>query len=185
MDIENARAQGEKKRRTGPIAKMQYELRLAIDKRKESKLAPVLDISTFFIALLFARCHAIFGAHPMLIAFISILPTRVWIAALGSAVGALTLGNSGIIYAMISAIVVFLRVIVSTTDVKDTGKRSLFCENLALRASAALIGGFIAAVYEALLSGLTQTTVLFGISMILLPPVLSLSLAGFFDTGGM
>lgn len=182
MDKTNTTARDAREKR-GPIEKIRTELVEAIQKRRESRLAPLLDLGTFLIALLFARCHAIFGAHPFAIALISVMPSRVWIAALGSAAGALTLGRAGLIYAMISAIVVFLRIIVSGTDKRDVQKRATFSENLALRASSALIGGFIAAVYESLLSGLSQATVLFGVTMVLLPPVITVALAGFFDTG--
>ena len=181
MDRQNTKEKGRSKEKTGLIEKIRLQIRDAVEKRRDSKLAAALDLSTFITALLFARCHAIFGAHPFSIAFISILPTRVWVGALGSAVGALTLGKPGLIYAMISAIVVFLRVIVSTTDKREAEDGKMFSENLILRASAALIGGFIAAVYESLLSGLSQATVLFGISMILLPPAVTLSLSGLFD----
>ncbi len=182
MDKTNTTATGVHERR-GPIEKFRTELRAAIQKRKESRLAPLLDLGTFLTALLFARCHAIFGAHPFAIALISVMPSRVWIAALGSAAGALSLGRAGLIYAMISAIVVFLRIIISGTDKRDTDGRATFSENLALRASSALIGGFIAAVYESLLSGLSESTVLFGLTMVLLPPVITVALSGFFDTG--
>ncbi len=183
MDRQNTNTQDARAERHGPIQRVKKELKAAISKRQANKLEPALDLCTFLIALLFARCHAVFGAHPFSVAFISILPSRVWIAVLGSALGALTLGKQGLIYAMISAIVVFLRIIVSTTDKREENARSLFSENLALRASAALIGGFIAAVYESLLSGLSEATVLFGVSMILLSPLVTLALSGFFDTG--
>ena len=156
----------------------------SIGEAKVKREAPFLDVVTFFIAFIFSRCHVIFGAHPLAIAFIALLPTRVWIAVLGSVAGALTLGKSGIIYSMISVIVVFLRIIVSGTD-KSGEKTYLgwFSEGLLLKMSASLIGGFIAAVYEALLSGFTATTVFFGLSMIILPPILVFGLSGLFDAG--
>ena len=157
------------------------KIREAKEERRQNKLAPVLDILTFLIGLVFSRCHVIFGAHPLSIAFIAVLPSRVWLAALGGAVGALTLGKSGLIYAMISAIVVFLRMIVSGTDKNGEGEDTkLFGESIVLRLSAALIGGFIAAVYETLLSGFSMTAVAFGASMILLPPACAFALAGLF-----
>ncbi len=157
------------------------KLREAKEERRKNKLAPVLDIVTLLVGLLFSRCHVIFGAHPLAIAFIAVLPSRVWLAALGAAVGALSLGKSGLIYAMISAIVLFLRMIVSGTDKRsDEEEPKLFHESILLRLSAALIGGFIAAVYETLLSGFSLTAVSFGATMILLPPACAFALSGLF-----
>ena len=157
----------------------------SIEEAKMKREAPLLDVITFFIAFIFSRCHVVFGSHPLAIAFIAVLPTRVWLAVLGAVSGALTLGKSGIIYSMISVIVVFLRIIVSGSDKDDDDKVYFkwFSEGLLLKMSAALIGGFIAAAYETLLSGLTFTTMLFGISMIIIPPLLVFALSGLFDCG--
>ena len=158
----------------------------SIEEAKMKREAPLLDVITFFIAFLFSRCHVVFGAHPLAIAFIAVLPTRVWLAVLGAVSGALTLGKSGIIYSMISVIVVFLRIIVAGADKNEDNERvylKWFSEGLLLKMSASLIGGFIAAVYETLLSGLTMTTVLFGASMIIIPPLLVFAISGLFDCG--
>lgn len=159
------------------------KFREAKEERRKNKLSPVLDILSFLAGLVFSRCHLIFGAHPLAVAFIAVLPSRVWLAALGGAVGALTLGRSGLIYAMICAIVVFLRMIVSGTGKTDGEGTRLFNESVPLRLSAALIGGFIAAVYETLLSGFTATTVSFGAVMILAPPAITFALSGLFSGG--
>ena len=160
-----------------------HSIKHSIEEAKLKREAPLMDVITFFIAFLFSRCHLIFGAHPLAIAFIAVLPTRVWIAVLGAVSGALTLGKSGIVYSMISVIVVFLRIIVSGTDKAEDEKVYFkwFSESLLLKMSAALIGGFIAAVYETLLSGLTFTTMLFGLAMILIPPILVFGISGLFD----
>ena len=123
MDRLNPEKKKEKEREGKKSIKerVKEQISLSLDRRKEDRLAPVLDILTFIVGILFARCHIIFGSHPIAIAFISVLPTRVWLSVLGSCVGSLTLGGSGIIYAMISVIVVFLRIIVSGTDKKDIG----------------------------------------------------------------
>lgn len=161
-------------------------IRHSLEEARMKREAPLLDIMTFFISFIFSRCHVIFGAHPLSIAFISVLPSRVWIAVLGAVSGALTLGKSGIIYSMISVIVVFLRIIVSGTEKNAESERvylKWFSEGLLLKMSASLIGGFIAAVYEVLISGFTLTTVLFGTSMILIPPLLVFALSGMFECG--
>ncbi len=157
----------------------------SIEAAKAKRESPFFDLMTFILALLFARCHVVFGSHPLAIAFISVLPTRVWIATLGAATGALSLGKPGIIYAMIAVIVVFLRVIVSGTDKSDDGDGrtylKMFSESLLLKMSVSLIGGFVAAAYEVLLSGFTMKAILFGVTMILTPPIITFALSGLFD----
>ena len=177
-----------KKKRSGWFGKIKESVRGSVSLRRGVKEAPVLDITAFVVALLFARCHVVFGSHPLATAWLAILPSRVWIALAGAIVGSLTLGKQGIIYIVISLIVVFLRVIVSATDKPGEGKtkipgaRALFGESLLLRMSASIIGGFVSAVYEVLLSGFGSATVLYGLSMILLPPLVAFTLSGLFDT---
>ena len=171
-----------KRRADGVIGVLKH----SIEEAKMKREAPLLDICTFFIAFIFSKCHVIFGSHPLAIAFIAVLPTRVWIAVLGAVSGALTLGKSGIIYSMISVIVVFLRIIVSGGEKGEDSERKYlkwFSERTMLKMSAALIGGFIAGVYEVLISGFTLTATLFGISMILIPPLLVFALSGLFESG--
>ena len=175
------------KRKSGSnvINSFTYGIKHSIEDAKNKREAPLLDVITFIIAFLFARCHIIFGSHPLAIGLLSILPCRVWLAVIGAACGALSLGKSGIIYSMIAVIVVFLRIIVSGTDKSEEGEKvylKLFSENLLLKMSAAIIGGFVAAIYEVLLSGFTITTILFGASMILIPPLVTFALSGLFDT---
>ena len=150
-------------------------------RRMEDRSALIVDLCVLTLGLLFARCHVIFGAHPLGLALISVLPCYVWAAAVGSIVGALTLGADGLIYAIVTAITIFLRVIISGGGRRESD--ALFSENLLLRMSASVIGGFIAAVYELLLSGFGQTGVLYGISMILLPPLLTFAFSGLFGSG--
>ena len=181
--MDNLSHEETKEKRKRRADKILSSIKHSIEEAKMKREAPLLDVVTFFVAFLFSRCHLVFGAHPLAIAFIAVLPTRVWIAVLGAVSGALTLGKSGIIYSMIAVIVVFLRIIVSGTDKRDDERVYFkwFSENLLLKMSAALIGGFIAAVYETLLSGLTFTTMLFGVSMILIPPLLVFAISGLFD----
>lgn len=158
-------------------------------KRKEGIESPIYDVLAFVIAFLFARCHIIFGAYPIALAIIAVLPSRVWLAVGGAVAGALTLGNAGVIYSMISVIVAFLRIIISATDKHKiqtpdgTEASQLFHESLLLRMSSAIIGGFIAAVYEILLAGFTLASVLFGVTMIILPALITFALSGLFDAG--
>ena len=134
------------------------------------------DLFYFAVGLILSRCHLMFGAYPLGIAFVSLLPEGVFFAALGSALGALTLGSGGIVYAAVYGVIVILRLIISAG--KDSS--SLFGESLLLRMSFAVIGGFIFALSEALTRGLTTTTLFFGIAMITLSPLATFALSGLF-----
>ena len=136
----------------------------------------IYELAALTVALLFARCHFIFGAYPIGLAFVAALPTRVLSALVGAIVGYLTLGTNGIVYAVVTLLTVFLRIITSGADKKSEGR--LFGEGYLLRASAGIIGGFIAAAYELLLSGFTLEGVLFGVSMTVLPPLLVFIFSG-------
>ena len=150
----------------------------ARERRRRDKTVALVDLIVMVVAALASRTHVVFGSHPIAIGMIAVLPTRVVAATFGAVVGALTLGRSGIIYAMISLIVLFLRMIVSGDR---SGESPFFSEGLTLRMSAALIGGFTAAIYEVLLSGFSLAAILFGTAMVLIPPVVTLLLSGLFD----
>lgn len=152
-------------------------------KRVESRAALAADAMIFLAALVFARTHLLFGAYPLATALVAVLPSRVFVALLGAAVGSLTLGRIGVIYAMISVIVVLLRVIISATDKERGGARGVFSESVLLRMCATVIGGFVGALYEILLSGFTPSSVLFGAATVILPPLLVFVFSGIFDTG--
>lgn len=140
------------------------------------------DILLFVAGFLLSRCHLIFGAHPLGLAFLAALPIGVWSALLGAVVGALSMGFGGIIFAATAAILVFLRAAVSV-DKSENGNRQMFGENLLLRMSISILGGFISAVYEVLLSGFSEATLAFGICMVLSPPILTFIFSGLFSTG--
>ncbi len=171
--------------RVGLVESVSGKIKHSIEAAKEKRDSPIMDLLTFAIAFLFSRCHIVFGSHPLAISLLAVLPSRVWIGVLGAVTGALSLGKSGIIYSMISVIVVFLRIIVSGTEKREDGEdrvyMRMFSENLLLKMSAAIIGGFVAAVYEVLLSGFTTTAILFGLSMIIIPPLLTFALSGLFE----
>lgn len=141
---------------------------------------PIYDLILFTVGLLFARCHLLFGAYPIGVAFLSSLSGGVFSALLGTVIGSLALGRSGLIFAVVSAITVFIRVIISGGDGREGG---LFSENLLLRMCAAVIGGFVSAVYELLLYGFSESSVLFSVSMILIPPMLSFLFSGVLSSG--
>ena len=110
-------------------------------RRREDGFVFVKDLLIFAVALLFARCHIIFGAYPLSISFVAMLPQGVWVALIGAVLGSLSLGKSGAIHALIAVITVFLRIIVSGGE--RACDRRLFSESVTLRVCSAGIGLFL------------------------------------------
>ena len=137
---------------------------LEVEKRKKEPKLIIYDFLYFILSFIFSRFHLLFGAYPLGVAFLSATPVRVWVSLLGTLVGAISRGKLGIIHAIISIIVVLLRVIISGGEVKNSEKAALFGESLILRVSASVIGAFIGAVYEMLLGGFSKTSLLYGLS---------------------
>lgn len=170
---------------------------------------PVRDLSYVLLGFLFGGCHFAFGAYPLGISLVSVLPHGILAALIGVVLGSLTLGKIGIIYALITILAVLLRIVISggktadssaresaTPETENGKKRSgsssfldlleifgLSEQPLIARISCAIISGFIAAMYEILLSGISIPSALFGITMILSPAVIVFVLCGFFDAG--
>lgn len=163
----------------GRIVKRLDEAKSAATDRR----ALLYDLLMFTVGFLLSRCHLIFGAYPLGLAFVSTLPVSIWPSLLGAAIGSLSLGIDGIIFAIVTVIAVFLRVAISSGNEDCHGQSGLFRENLLLRMSVGVICGFIAAVYEVLLSGLNQTSLFFGLSMVIITPVLTFVLSGLFSSG--
>ena len=89
-------AKQEKKNQSfGIINSMKVGIQHSIEATKTQREAPLIDLLSFAVAFLFAGCHVIFGAHPLAIAFLAILPSHVWIAMLGAVCGSLMLGKPG------------------------------------------------------------------------------------------
>lgn len=146
--------------------------------------ALITDLLVLTVSILFARCHLIFGAYPLGLALLSATPIAVPVTLIGCIIGSLTMGERGIIYAVISVICLLLRVITSIGAKNELGeKQKIFSEGILLRMSVSVISGFIAALYEVLLSGFTAVTIMFSLSMILLPPLLVYVFSGIFTTG--
>lgn len=156
-------------------------IKSGVEKRQRDKGALLFDSAVLVVAFLFSRCHIIFGAYPLGIAFVAVLPSRVWLALVGAAVGSLTLGKAGVIHAIICIIVVFLRVIISGSQ--KHGGVTVFSEPLILKISAAAIGAFVGATYEVLLGGFVFSLVIYGSFSVLLSAVFTFAFSGIFDTG--
>ena len=142
----------------------------------EDKGALLFNLSVFTVALLFARCHVAFGAHPLGVAIVSLMPFGTFASLLGAFVGSITLGSEGIIYAVCSTVAVFLRMIMSHSG----SSQKMFGEGVGLRMASSVVGGFVCAAYEILLSGFSISSVLFSSAMILLPPISVFLLSGLF-----
>ncbi len=158
-------------------------IKKSVEKKRGAGFA-LRDLAVIFIGFLFGGCHVLFGAYPLGIGFIAALQRGVWLAFIGVALGSLTLGRGGVVYAMIALLVVMIRIIISGGDRRGgaEGEDSVFSEKLLLRMSAAIIGGFVAALYEAILQGLGLTVIAFGLVMIILPPVLTFLFSGAFSS---
>ena len=57
------------------------------ERRRTSRGALFCDIAVFITSFFFARRHFIFGAYTLASRLIAVLPSHVWIALLGAAVG--------------------------------------------------------------------------------------------------
>lgn len=152
-------------------------------RRRTERGALLADIAVFLMALFFARRHVMFGAYPLASALVATLPSRVWIALAGALFGAFSLGRVGIIHAIISVVIVFLRIIISGSTRREEGAdERLFAEPYIMRVASAAIGAFIGAIYELLLEGFSLSAILFGCFGVLLTVLLAFSYFGVFTS---
>ena len=142
--------------------------------------ALIYSLVFFAIGILLSRCHIVFGARPLSVAYVSMLPVSAFSATLGCVLGALTLGKEGVMYALAVSLALLLRIIMSGSTKNDG---ALFGEPLLLRICTSVLSGFCAAAYEVLSRGLNYTTMMFGLSMIFIPPILTFVFSGIFSTG--
>jgi len=154
-----------------------------IEERRRSPLSIVFDLCVFIVGFLFARCHIVFGVRPLGLAFVAFLPRGVWSALLGVVCGSLSLGRTGVIYAIISLIVTFLRVIISGGEGREGKEKILFCEPLILRVCSAAIGAFVGGVYEVLLAAFSVNSILYGSVGVLLCALFTLLFSGILEGG--
>ena len=169
--------ENETRARRGFFASARDAIANQISLRKESPVLLIGDIGTVIVGFLFARCHVVFGARPLAIGLLALLPVRVFTTLVGCVAGALSLGGGGSIYAIIYTLLVALRIIMSGNTESEP-----FGESLLTRICEATIAGFLAGAYQILLTGISLTSVLFGISMIIIPPIITFALSGIFDT---
>ncbi len=148
------------------------------EKWRSDPRALALDLAVLGLGFVFGRGHLAFGAYPLGLALIAVLPMRVPAAAIGSFLGGLSMGAAGVIFSLVSAVVFMLRLVLSGSE---GGGGALFREPLSLRTCAAIIGGFLAGVYRMLLSGLTLTSAAAALTMVIAPGLLCLLFSGLFS----
>ena len=163
------------------IEKLREEIKKSSEKKRISLggegTGVIPAMAALTIGLLFGRHHLIFGAYPLGIAAVSALPTLVWPTLIGSLVGSLTLGADNLILAVCVGISLLVRLFTC----RGKGDEPLFGEGIMLRMCAAVVGGFVAAVYECIVSGFSLATILNSLTMILLTPLLTFVFSGLFS----
>ncbi len=176
---------GKEKKEKGQFFFGREKTDVGIISETNGNLSIALNIFAAALGFLFGGCHLIFGTYPLGLGFITALRSSVWSALLGVVLGSLTLGKSGIIYAMICVLAVFLRIIVSggSKKIQNSSENGIFSENIPLRVCSAAISAFVAAIYEILISGFKVNTLLFGVFMILLASLTSFIFSGVFVYG--
>ena len=141
------------------------------------------DLLIFAVGFLLARCQIILGARPCGLAYVALLGGGIWPALFGVVIGSLSLGADGIIFAAAALVILLLRAAASSGERRVGGRTSLFGESLLLRISVSVLGGFVVALYEALMQGVSEATVIYGLVMIILTPILTFGLSGLFSAG--
>ena len=136
----------------------------------------IFDLSMFSLGFLLSRCHLLFGIRPVGLSFVCTTGLGVWPTLFGTVIGYLSLGTSGIIFAVATAVAIFLRVAFGYSD-----KAGIFSEPLPIRISISILSAFIVAVFEVMRVGLKESSLLFGLSMIIISPLLCYVLSGLFS----
>lgn len=150
--------------------------------RKNDGVTLLYDIGVVLIAFIFARCHVVFGAYPLHIAFLAVLPSGVWLSLISAVIGSLSLGELGIVNAVCAVVTVFLRTLISSPHASEE-EPFLFREPLLLRISSAVISSFVGGLYVALGSGFSFSSVIYLGASVLLSAAFSFVFFGVFDGG--
>ncbi len=146
-------------------------------KRRSDKISLLLDLLVFILSFFFAKRHIAFGVYPLGITIVGVLNSRVLVATLGGVIGALSLGDIGLIYALMIPLVVVIRLILSF------GKQTqLFNEDYVIRVFSVAISSSLVSLYELLIQGPTLNATLFASVGILLSVGIAISLFGAFTT---
>lgn len=184
MEIGKATSKETLKKKHIPITKrINNYLKNIKEETSANKNKLICDLGAFAVGFLLSRCHLIFGAHPVGIAFICSLSGYIFPSLVGAAIGALSMGIGGIVFAAVTVISMLLRAAISCSDEGLSDIKNLFKENLLMRMSVGVISGFLAAVYEVLLNDFSRASLFFGLTMIISTPILTFLFSGLFSTG--
>ncbi len=170
-------------KKRGIFSRLAEALESAKNERNTDRYALWCDLALFSVGFLLSRCHMLFAARPLGLALVAALPFGVWPALFGAVLGALTLGVDGMVLAGATAILVFLRAALSVGGSEANSASNIFGESLLLRMCVSIIGGFLVALYEVIAGDLNETTMLFGLAMIILTPTLTFVFSGAFSSG--
>lgn len=162
-------------KKESPISRLKSAIGRITREKRQNKQSLVYDLSFFVLGFVLSRCHLLFGVRPVSLSFLCAMTGSVWPTLMGSVIGGLSLGLNGIIFALAGAVAIFLRVALGYSE-----KGGPFKEALSIRMSVATLSGFVVAVFEVLFSGLNEASLLFGLSMILLSPILTFIFSGMF-----
>ena len=165
------------------VLKLKSNITSAINEIKDDSRSLTKDLILFTVGFLLSRCQLILGARPLGIAFIAMMQAGILPTLLGGVVGSLSLGTPGIIFAVAEVVTALLRVTVSASEKRENNSGELFCESLLLRISVAVLSGFLVALYEGVMRGLSEATLLFGLVMVISTPILTFLFSGISSTG--
>ena len=167
--------------------KLFSQIRSSVDSIKaelnSGKKSLSYDLMIFSVGFILSRCQIIMGARPLGLAFVALMGGGIWPALTGVIIGSISLGIDGIIFAVGALVVALIRAAVSSGDKDENGRPKLFSEALLIRMCISVLGGFIVGAYEVLTQGLNEATLLFGLVMIILTPLLAFALSGLITTG--
>ena len=152
--------------------------RREMEKRRTSRALLLVDVGAFLVALFFARRHIVLGAYPLGLAWLSVLPSHVFIALPGAIIGSLSLGGEGVILAVSSSAVVIFRLICSLISGEGVEP---FRENGAMLIGSCALGAAIGAGYEMILGSFSPASMIFASAEILLSTALATVLYGVFS----
>ena len=163
----------EQSKKSDVLGKVKESLSSEKKQRTEDGKSLFADVLIFAIGFVLARCHTVFGARPLGIALVAVLPSGVWSALFGAAIGSFSLGVDGLVLAASVTVTALLRAVASGVG------QALFSEKLMLRMAVSVIGGFITSLYEFVLYGVSEATLLFLLAMIILTPISVFAFSGF------
>ena len=167
----------EQSKKSDVLGKVKESLSSEKKQRTEEGKSLFADVLIFAIGFVLARCHTVFGARPLGIALVAVLPSGVWSALFGAVIGSFSLGVDGLVLAASVTVTVLLRAVASGSG------QALFSEKLMLRGAVSVIGGFITSLYEFVLYGVSEATLLFLLAMIILTPLSVFAFSGLFLGG--